>query len=109
MDPELIRRSGHGGDARGAPPGATASGSAHAMICLLCGRLLGHILHGRFIAQPGSLGPERRGRALRCRHCAGSVVLEADPEFSPVPTPAEILVPLKGTSRPGRPRLRPVR
>ena len=109
MGPGFIRRSDLGEDERGAPQGAPVSGSAHAVICMLCGRLFGHVLHGRFIAQPGSLSPERRGRSLRCRHCAGSVVLEADPEFSPVPTPAEILAPLKGTSRPGRRRRRAVR
>ena len=109
MGPGFIRRSDHGDDKRGAPTGAKVSGSAHAVVCMLCGRLFGHILDGRYIAQPGSLSPVRRGRSLRCRHCAGSVVLEADPEFSPVPTPAEILAPLKGTSRPGRRRRRAVR
>jgi hypothetical protein len=81
---------------------ATSAASAHAVVCLMCGRTFGHFLNGQFFAQPGSGKLERDGHRLRCGHCHGSIIFEADPAFSIVPDPYELLAALKQKSRPGR-------
>ena len=52
---------------------------AYAAVCLLCGRTLGHVVRGQFIAQPGTARPQLDGLRLRCGDCRGSVLLEPYP------------------------------
>ena len=52
--------------------------TAYSATCLLCGRNLGHVVHGRFFVRSGSPLPERDGQRLRCGYCRGSIVFEPD-------------------------------
>ena len=55
----------------------------YSAVCLLCGRTLGRVVRGQFVAQPRTARPEVDGQRLRCGHCRGSVLLEPDPAARP--------------------------
>jgi hypothetical protein len=102
MDPASVRRPPDQLNGRQAPKPMDGAASAYAVVCLMCGRTFGHILGGRFFAQPGSGGLERDGHRLRCGHCRGSVLFEPDPAFSPGLDPAKLLAEFRGKVKPGR-------
>jgi hypothetical protein len=52
-------------------------------VCLMCGRDLGHIVQGKYLARPEGPRLERHGHQLRCGHCHGGVLLEPDPTLQP--------------------------
>jgi hypothetical protein len=76
-------------------PQKARADTPYAAICMLCGRTHGHLLRGRFFAQPHSAKLERDGRQLRCGHCHGAILLEADPLFEPAVDATELLARLK--------------
>ena len=52
--------------------------SAYVGICLMCGRTMGHIVHGRFVTPLGGARPTRQAQHVRCGYCRGSVFFEPD-------------------------------
>jgi len=69
--------------------------------CLMCGRDLGSVVHGRYVAQPGTAGLRRVGRQFRCGHCHGGVLFEPDASLS---KPDWIEVRRREEEASGRPR-----
>jgi len=56
---------------------------AYRAVCLMCGRHLGCVFQGKFVAQPGPATLERDGRQFRCGYCHGGVLFEPDPTVQP--------------------------
>jgi hypothetical protein len=75
---------------------------AYGVTCLACGRDLGCIFRGQYVARGGHARLERRGRGLRCGHCRGGVLLEPDPMRRPPRDRIDALKRSEATS--GRPR-----
>ena len=49
-----------------------------ALVCMMCGRTVARVHHGRAQASTTGHAIRREGRQLRCGHCRGNVYLDVD-------------------------------